>query len=257
MSTNILKCFQNDSFGKVRVVIINEKPWFIGKDIAEILAYKRPTKAIQDRVDNEDKDEVPIQDSIGRLQNTPVINESGLYSLILSSKLPKAKEFKRWITSEVLPTIRKTGGYISNEDMFINTYLPYADDNTKNLFRLQLQTIQQLNNKITEDKPLVDFANHIQASDDCIDMKAMAKLAAKNGVKIGRNRLFEFLRENKVLDKNNMPYQKYVENQPWFQVKEYTYAKGYDVGIGTITIITPKGQIGIVNMLKKHYQTST
>lgn len=88
------------------------EPWFVGKDVAEALGYERATKAIQDHVDFEDKDGVPIQDSIGRMQKTPIISESGLYSLILSSKLPSAKKFKRWVTSEVLPAIRKTGGYV-------------------------------------------------------------------------------------------------------------------------------------------------
>ena len=92
---------------EVQTVTINNEPYFVGKDVANILGYERPTKAIQDHVDDEDKDAIPIQDSIGRKQNTPIINESGLYSLILSSKLQQAKEFKRWVTTEVLPTIRK------------------------------------------------------------------------------------------------------------------------------------------------------
>ena len=95
-------------FGEVRTIIIENEPWFVGKDVAGILGYERATKAIQDHVDDEDKDEIPIQDSIGRMQKTPLINESGLYSLILSSKLPSAKRFKHWVTSEVLPAIRKT-----------------------------------------------------------------------------------------------------------------------------------------------------
>lgn len=99
---------------EVRTVTINNEPYFVGKDVANILGYERPTKAIQDHVDDEDKDAIPIQDSIGRKQNTPIINESGLYSLILSSKLPQAKEFKRWVTTEVLPTIRKHGAYLTD-----------------------------------------------------------------------------------------------------------------------------------------------
>lgn len=106
-----LEVFENKEFGKVRTVLVNNEPYFVGKDVAEILGYERATKAISDHVDEEDKDEVPIQDSIGRMQKTPIINESGLYSLILSSKLPTAKKFKRWVTSEVLPSIRKTGTY--------------------------------------------------------------------------------------------------------------------------------------------------
>ena len=253
-----MQSIMNFENSKIEILIENGKPLFEVYSTGAALGQTKIAKGVlyprKDRINKNLKSaEIKPVVRCGQLY----LNESQLYDLMLELKTEKVKPFRKWITSEVLPTIRKTGGYVDNSDLFINTYLPYADDNTKNLFRLQLQTIQQLNNKITEDKPLVDFANHIQASDDCIDMKAMAKLAAKNGVKIGRNRLFEFLRENKVLDKNNMPYQKYVENQPWFQVKEYTYAKGYDVGIGTITIITPKGQIGIVNMLKKHYQITT
>lgn len=99
----------------VRTMLINDEPYFVGKDVAQVLGYERSTKAVADHVDEEDKDVIPIQDSIGRMQNTPVINESGLYSLILSSKLPTAKKFKRWVTSEVLPAIRKHGAYMTSE----------------------------------------------------------------------------------------------------------------------------------------------
>lgn len=108
---NDLQIFNNEEFGEIRTVQLNNETYFIGKDVAEALGYERATKAIQDHVDSEDKDEVPIQDSIGRMQNTPVINESGLYALIFGSKLESAKRFKHWVTSEVLPAIRKTGGY--------------------------------------------------------------------------------------------------------------------------------------------------
>lgn len=104
----------NSQFGSIRTLTIDDTPWFVGKDVATALGYGRPTKAIQDHVDKEDKDVIPIQDSIGRNQNTPIINESGLYSLIFSSTLPSAKQFKHWVTSEVLPSIRKTGGYTTS-----------------------------------------------------------------------------------------------------------------------------------------------
>ena len=123
---NQLEIFKNEEFGEVRVSIIDNEPWFVGKDIAEVLGYSRPAKAILDQVDDEDKDEVPIQDSIGRMQKTPVINESGLYSLVLSSKLPEAKKFKRWVTLDVLPSIRKNGMFavdelLDNPDLLIAT----------------------------------------------------------------------------------------------------------------------------------------
>lgn len=109
---NDLQIFKNEEFGSVRTVTINNEPYFVGKDVAEILGYSNPRKALSDHVDEEDKtDGVTIRDSIGREQNPVCINESGLYSLILSSKMPNAKKFKRWVTSEVLPALRETGHY--------------------------------------------------------------------------------------------------------------------------------------------------
>ena len=183
------------------------------------------------------------------------INESQLYDLMLEMKTEKVKPFRKWVTSEVLPTIRKTGGYVANDEMFINTYLPNADAQTRELFRLNLSTIRQLNNKIEQDKPLVDFASHIQTSEDCISMNDMAKLATKNGIKIGRTRLFNFLREKKVLGckdgHKNMPYQRYIDTQPWFQLKESSYIQNGEVRIGLTPMVTPKGQSGIIRMLRK------
>lgn len=111
MNTTAITIFNNEEFGNVRTLTMNGEAWFVGKDIAECLGYSRSTKAVSDHVDDEDIDGIPIQDSIGRMQNTPIINESGVYSLILSSKLESAKKFKKWVTSEVLPSLRKTGTY--------------------------------------------------------------------------------------------------------------------------------------------------
>lgn len=249
-----IKTFTNKEFGTVRTIVKDGEPWFVGKDVAEILGYKETAKAIRTHICAEDKG-VSVLDTPGGQQKITLINESGLYSLILGSKLPKAKTFKRWVTSEVLPTIRKTGGYVANDEMFINTYLPNADAQTRELFRLNLSTIRQLNNKIEHDKPLVDFASHIQTSEDCISMNDMAKLTTKNGIKIGRTRLFNFLREKKVLGcrdgHKNMPYQRYIDTQPWFQLKESSYIQNGEVRIGLTPMVTPKGQSGIIRMLRK------
>ena len=254
-----IKTFTNKEFGTVRTIVKDGEPWFVGKDVAEILGYKETAKAIRTHICAEDKG-VSVLDTPGGQQKITLINESGLYSLILGSKLPKAKTFKRWVTSEVLPTIRKTGGYVANDEMFINTYLPNADAQTRELFRLNLSTIRQLNNKIEQDKPLVDFASHIQTSEDCISMNDMAKLATKNGIKIGRTRLFNFLREKKVLGckdgHKNMPYQRYIDTQPWFQLKESSYIQNGEVRIGLTPMVTPKGQSGIIRMLRKCKATS-
>ena len=139
---NKVQIFSSEEFGQIRAVKLKGEDYFVGKDIAESLGYSRPTKAVSDHVDSDDIDEVPIQDSIGRMQRTPIVNESGVYALIFGSKLPSAKKFKRWVTSEVLPTIRKTGGYVANDDIFISTYLPFADDTTKSLFKATLATVR-------------------------------------------------------------------------------------------------------------------
>lgn len=251
---DVIKTFTNNNFGTVRTICHDGEPWFVGKDVAAILGYKNTSKALADHVDTEDKLNNDSLSSLGQ-RGGWIINESGLYSLIISSKKPEAKAFKRWITSNVLPTIRKTGGYVSNDEMFIDTYLANADPQTKELFRLNLSTIRQLNDKIEQDKPLVDFASQIQTSEDCISMNDMAKLAAKNGFKIGRTRLFSFLRDKKVLGciggHKNMPYQRYVDTQPWFQIKESLYIQNGEVKLSLTPMVTPKGQAGIIKLLKK------
>lgn len=251
---NELKIFESKEFGKVRTVEVNGEPYFVGKDIAMILGYSKPRNAISSHVDKEDKKDAPIQGNLGGIQSMTIINESGLYSLILSSKLPSAKAFKRWVTSEILPTIRKTGGYVNNTDMFVNTYLPFADDNTKNLFRLQLETITQLNNKIEEQRPKVEFADTVSNTDELISMGDMAKLIQKEtgNKKIGRTRLFEFLRKQKVLMKNNVPYQRYIENG-WFKVTESAYIVDGETNITLTTRVTGKGQIALLKFVNDNY----
>ena len=156
--------FSNQEFGVIRAVEIDGEPWFVGKDVAERLGYERATKAIQDHVDNEDKDEVPIQDSIGRMQKTPIINESGLYSLILSSKLPRAKAFKRWVTSEVIPSIRKHGAYMTLETA--EQMLSNPDFMIRLLQELKSEQEQrrELERQKKEDAPKVLFADAVKTS---------------------------------------------------------------------------------------------
>ena len=218
---NEIKIFENEEFGKVRTVVKDGEPWLVGKDVAEILEYKDTAKAIRTHVDADDKG-VSILDTPGGKQKITVINESGLYGLVLSSKMPKAKEFRRWVTSHVLPTIRRTGGYVANEDMFIENYLPFLDEPYQNLFRLQMTAINKLNERIRHDQPLVEFANQVSNTDNLIDMNAMAKLAVEENIPIGRNRLFRWLRENEILMSGNLPYQKYID-RGYFAVKESVF----------------------------------
>ncbi len=249
---NKIKIFENEKFGKIRTIIKDGEPWFFGKDVAEILGYERAAKAIQDHVDPEDKDGIPIQDSIGRMQKTPIINESGLYCLVLSSKMPRAKEFRRWVTSNVLPTIRRTGGYVANEDMFIENYLPFLDEPYQNLFRLQMMAINQLNERIRHDQPLVEFANQVAGTENLIDMNAMAKLAVEENIPIGRNRLFKWLRKNGILMSGNLPYQKYID-RGYFAVKETIFETDSFTKTYQQTFVTGRGQRYIIGKLKKEY----
>ena len=154
--------FNHPEFGELRTVEIDGVVWFVGKDVAEALRYTNPSKAFRDHIAEEDKGVTKCYTPGGAQQMT-IINESGLYSLILSSKLPSAKEFKHWVTSEVLPSIRKTGGYVnpSQSDLFLDTYLPFADQNTRLLFKTTLDTIQQQNNTIQQQNHTISHQEDI------------------------------------------------------------------------------------------------
>lgn len=239
---NEIQIFNNEEFGNIRTVNIDGEPWFVGKDVANALGYERATKAIRDHVDEDDKDEVPIQDSIGRMQKTPVINESGLYALIFGSKLKSAKQFKHWVTSEVLPTIRKTGGY-------------QPAPQGKELLALAVleaqKTIEEQNHKIKEMQPKAIFADAVSASETSILVGDLAKLICQNGYQIGQKRLFEWLRQNGYLMKcgssRNMPTQRYLE-QGLFEVKESNVQNpDGSIRITRTTKITGRGQLYFVN----------
>ena len=248
---NELMTFVNEEFGTVRSTVINGEPWLLGKDIADILGYTNTPKAIRDHVDTEDKLTERIVLS-GQNRSVIFINESGFYSLVLSSKLPNAKKFKHWVTGTVLPTIRKTGGFVANEDMFVNTYLPFADEETKNLFRLQCQVINQLNERIRRDEPKVRFADHVSDSVNLIDMNDMAKLCADHGIRIGRTRLFRWLRSKGILMGGNLPYQEYIE-RGYFKVKESVFDYCGEPKTYQQTLVTGKGQQYILGRLINEY----
>lgn len=250
---NMIKIFENEKFGKVRTVIKDGEPWLVGKDVAEILGYSNTRDALSRHVDTEDKTTVVISDSGSNYKSkTTIINESGFYSLVLSSKMPRAKEFKRWVTANILPTLRRTGGYVANEDMFIENYLPFLDEPYRNLFRLQMMAIGKLNERIRHDEPLVEFANQVSNTDNLIDMNAMAKLAVEEDIPIGRNRLFRWLRENEILMSGNLPYQKYID-RGYFAVKESVFEMDSMCRTYQQTFVTGKGQQYIIGRLKKEF----
>lgn len=243
---NELKIFHNSEFGEIRTVQENGKVLFCGADVAKALGYAKPNNAISAHCKGTLKRGTLTK---GGMQEMSFITEGDIYRLVTHSKLPNAEHFESWVFDEVLPTIRKTGAYsiVRKSDSYM------IEDPAERARRWaeEYEEKRALEMKIEKDKPLVEFAEHIQVSDDCISMNDMAKLASKNGVKIGRNRLFSFLREQKVLERNNIPYQRYIENQPWFEVKESIYETASFKRICLTTMVTPKGQKGIIRMLKK------
>ena len=282
---NEMMVFNNAEFGNVRVVNIDGEGWLVGKDVAETLGYKNTRDALTKHVDDEDKADVAIHD--GRQnRNMVVINESGLYSLALRSKLPEAKKFKRWVTSEVLPQIRQTGGYIpiKEEDDELTIMSKAFMIAQKTIYNKQQQIEQQqqlieqqqevieqrqevielqqevINNQqevIESQRDKVDFANTVSENkDDEIDMGTMAKLLAEKGLtidgkKIGRNTLFEFLRDSKILMDDNLPYQTFI-NRGYFIVVEYTMWKNNKTKLCRQTLVTGKGQLYITKKVKEY-----
>lgn len=244
---NDLTVFKNESFGEIRTLVINEEPWFVGKDIAIALGYSNSKKALSDHVDVEDKqqgDRVTIRDPIGREQHPTVINESGLYSLILSSKLPTAKQFKRWVTSEVLPSIRKTGGYIAGQENLSDSELM-----AKALLVAQ-RTIEERNKQIETMKPKALFADAVSGSDTSILVRDLAKLLKQNGVDIGEKRLYKKLRDDgyliKIGESKNTPTQKAMEMK-LFEIKESVIIVDGKSRVVKTTKVTGKGQTYFIN----------
>ena len=253
--SNEIKVFESKEFGKVRTVIVDNEPWFVGKDVAKILGYSNPQKAIRDHVDDEDR---TVNESFTVNGTSPIIiNESGLYGLILSSKLSNARKFKHWVTSEVLPAIRKTGSYsISQSNNKPDSYMIEDPVERAKRWIEEYEEKKALKIKIEQDKPLVDFANHVSNTEGLIDVEMLAKIARDNNIKVGRNKMFEWLRDNGYLISKglhrNEPYQRYIE-QGLFVVKECSFYKGLEKCLFIKTFVTGKGQIYFINELRKNF----
>ena len=244
-----LQIFKSPEFGQVRVIENNGEGWLVGKDIADALGYAEPHKAIDRHVDEEDRTKHPIPTN-GGLQESWIINESGLYSLVLSSKLPTAKKFKKWVTSEVLPTIRKHGMYATEEllndpDLAIKAFTALKEERQK---RLEAEQQIQL------DKPKVLFAEAVEVSKSSILIGELAKILKQNGIEIGQNRLFAWMREEGYLCKSgenyNLPTQ-YSMELGLFEIKKTTINNpDGSVRVTRTTKVTGKGQIYFVNKFR-------
>lgn len=248
---NELQVFNNAAFGTVRAVEIDGEAWFVAKDVTDILGYENGSRDVNRHVDEEDRQNYQ-NGTFDSPRGMTVINESGLYALVLQSKLPKAKAFKRWVTSEVLPTIRKHGAYMTPET--IEKVLLNPDTMIKLCTQLKEEQAKrrEAERQIEEAKPKVLFADAVSVSSTNILVGDLAKILKQNGIEIGQKRLFEWLRNNGYLSKRqgmewNMPTQKSME-LGLFCIKEtvINHADGH-TSINKTPKLTGKGQIYFVN----------
>lgn len=247
-----LQIFKNPEFGEIRTIKRDGEPWFVGKDVAAALGYTDPNKAIVMHVDEEDKLNDKTASSLGQ-RGGWLINESGLYSLVLSSKLPTAKQFKRWITSEVIPSIRKHGAYMTPDKLEEVLLKPDTLIQLAQNLKAEQEKRRALEAKVETDKPKVLFADSVEAAKTSILIGELAKLLKQNGINIGQNRLFEWLRNNGYLIKRqgsdyNMPTQRAME-MGLFEIKEttITHSDGH-IHVSKTPKVTGKGQVYFVNL---------
>ena len=247
-----LQIFNSPEFGAIRTIEKDGEPWFVGKDVAAALGYEKPTDAVRKHVDVEDRGISKMETPSGA-QETTIINESGLYSLVLSSKLPTAKKFKRWVTSEVIPSIRKHGGYLTPDKLEEVLLKPDTLIQLAQNLKAEQEKRRALEVKMEEQKPKVLFAESVEAAKTSILIGELAKLLKQNGINIGQNRLFEWLRNNGYLIKRqgsdyNMPTQRAME-MGLFEIKEttITHSDGH-IHVNKTPKVTGKGQVYFVNL---------
>jgi prophage antirepressor-like protein len=243
MEMNELQIFENVEFGSVRTLMINDAPYFVGKDVAEILGYTNSSKALSDHVDDEDKLNNESLSSLGQ-RGGWLINESGLYSLILSSKMPNAKKFKNWVTAEVLPSIRKHGAYMTpetleaailNPDTMIQLCMALKDEQQKN------KALQAANSELTVEvqimQPKADYFDELVDRNLLTNFRETAKQ-----LNIKEKEFISFLLEKRYVYRDKRgKLQPYAEkNKGLFEIKEFVNEKtGFS---STQTLITPKGR---------------
>lgn len=250
---NEIKVFSNEEFGSIRRVEIDGEYWLSGKDVAQALGYAKPENALSAHVDDEDKTTTLVQGTGSNYKSkATVINESGLYSLVLSSKLPSAKKFKRWVTSEVLPSVRKHGAYMTPETLEAAILNPDYLLKVATALKEETDKRKALESKVQADAPKVLFADSVAASTSTILIGELAKILRQNGVDMGEKRLFQWMRENGYLVKRNgsdqnMPTQMSME-LGILKVKETVvcHSDGHTT-ISKTPKVTGKGQTYFLN----------
>jgi anti-repressor protein len=254
---NDIQVFNNEQFGAIRTAGTAQEPIFCAADICRALGYANGRKAIADHCEEGDVTKRDIIDNLGRTQAATFVNESGLYSLIFGSKLERAKQFKHWVTSDVLPSIRKHGMYATEA-----TVESMLNDPENAILMLQAyqkerkermaaqQQVEKLEAQAIEDKPKVIYADAVKGSTSSCLIGELAKMIAQNGYPIGEKRLFQWLRENHYLcsygERFNQPYQQYIE-QGLFTMKQNVFSVDGEMRTRNTTKVTGKGQIYFIN----------
>lgn len=242
---NDITIFRNEQFGEIRTMEKDGEIWFVGKDVAEILGYKKTENALAKHVDTEDKTLTPIQGGCSTgSQKTYIINESGLYSLILSSKLPQAKEFKRWVTSEILPSVRKNGGYIAGqEELSGEELMARAVLFAERKIREQAEQIALM-------EPKAAYFDTVTESAGALSFRETAKVLA-----VREREFIAFLEKKKLVFRNGygklVPYAEYQHDRHWFEMDEVTITRNGESKTRTQTKITPVGRQKIHAMMAK------
>lgn len=253
---NKVKIFENADFGRVRTIEEGDKILFCGSDVAKSLGYSNTADAISRHCRCIVKHDIPHPQSENKSIEVSFISEGDVYRLITHSKLPSAEKFEKWVFDEILPTIRKHGAYMTDETLEKALLSPEFLIRLAQELKKEKEMRIAAENKIKADEPKVAFADRVADTSNVIDIGLLSKLAKDEHIDIGRNRLFAWLRENEYLQNSdshkNEPYQKYV-NQGIFEVKEYTYSTPYGEKSGTKTYVTGKGQIYLIEKLRKAF----
>ena len=238
---NELQIFNNEEFGSVRTITKDNEPMFCLADVCKALELEQVSR-VKSRLKEDGVTNSKVIDRLGREQEATFINESNLYKVIFHSRKPSAERFTDWVTDEVIPSIRKNGGYIANQEQMTPEQI------VANALIVAQNIISQKDRQIEEMKPKAEFFDAVADSKTAISMNEVAKVLNIKGY--GRNNLFEFLRENKVLDRWNVPYQRYVDNG-WFRVIEQHYQKNGEPVVTTKTLVYQKGVDGIRKMINQ------
>lgn len=236
---NELQIFNNSEFGQIRTITKDEKTYFVGNDVAKALGYVETSKAIRTHCKGVSEMDIPTN---GGIQKMKMITEGDIYRLVIKSQLPSAEKFENWIFDNVLPSIRKNGGYIANQENLTPEQI------VANALVVAQNIILQKDRQIKEMQPKADFFDCVADSKSAFSMNEVAKVLDYKG--IGRNKLFEFLREQGILDRYNVPYQRYVDNG-WFRVIEQKYMKDGEPIVTTKTLVYQKGVDAIRKRLEK------